>query len=255
MLQRRRPAHRRYNFVLKTAIFLCMVLLHAGLVAFLAKWLVSTTAFSKGSDGSKGEHTGNMGGESGHHGGHGHQEAGHDTGLSPEHFTMEGVVRAVYKDPGAEFIQVDPCGSSAAEAREKGCMYGMLYGAWLPKECYDEETEANFKKYTNWKFWLQGNRTEERSWDDVARGEYDYVLVEWEYHQRHCAEMNRRIFTAMSRRGLKSIDSYLSRWQHIDHCAHSAMEQRPTHELNAILWRKFPDCGVVRWKNQAHSDV
>jgi len=68
-------------------------------------------------------------------------------------------------------------------------------------------------------------------------------------HQRHCAEMNRRLFTAMSRRGLRSIDSYLSQWEHTDHCAHSAMEVNPTHELNAILWRKFPDCGVIRWKS------
>ena len=68
-------------------------------------------------------------------------------------------------------------------------------------------------------------------------------------HQRHCAEMNRRVFTAMSRRGIHTIDSYLSQWAHTDHCAHSIMEVRPTHELGAILWRKFPDCGVVRWKN------
>lgn len=53
----------------------------------------------------------------------------------------------------------------------------------------------------------------------------------------------------MARRGLNTLDSYLSQWDHTDHCAHSAMEQRPLHELNAILWRKFPDCGLVRWKN------
>jgi len=69
-------------------------------------------------------------------------------------------------------------------------------------------------------------------------------------HQRHCAEMGRRFFTAISRRGMKTIDSYLSQWAHTDHCAHSIMESNPTHELMAILQRKFPDCGLIRWKNE-----
>ena len=61
--------------------------------------------------------------------------------------------------------------------------------------------------------------------------------------------MNRRLFTAMSRRGIHTIDSYLSQWAHFHHCQNSLMQQKPMHELSAILWRKFPDCGVIRWKN------
>jgi len=83
----------------------------------------------------------------------------------------------------------------------------------------------------------------------VAQGEHEYVLVEWLYHQRHCAEMGRRFFTAISRRGLHTIDSYLSQWAHTDHCAHAIMESNPDHQLMAILQRKFPDCGLIRWKN------
>ncbi|ORY65440.1 uncharacterized protein BCR38DRAFT_484861 [Pseudomassariella vexata] len=237
----RRPTHRRYNLALKAILLLFVLILHAALVVFLASWLAPTFFGSPGN--TKADGVSKPGIKGGHNG---------DTCQSEDsyrQYTFDGVVRDDYKNPHAEFLHTDPCGQSAAEARARGCRYGMLYGAWLPEACYDEETEENFRKYTDWKFWLQPNRTEERSWDEVAKGEYDYVLVEWEYHQRHCAEMNRRLFTAMARRGLHSIDSYLSQWKHTDHCAHSAMEQRPTHELNAILWRKFPDCGVVRWKN------
>jgi hypothetical protein len=94
--------------------------------------------------------------------------------------SIEGTPRDDYKNPEAEFLQIDPCGSTAAEARERGCRFGMLYGAWLPNECYDEESEENFRKHTEWKFWLQPNRTEELTWDEVSKGEHDYVLVEWE---------------------------------------------------------------------------
>jgi hypothetical protein len=61
--------------------------------------------------------------------------------------------------------------------------------------------------------------------------------------------MNRRLFTAVSRRGLHTIDSYLSQWRHTNHCAHAAMIQKPYHELGGLLWRKFPDCGLIRWKD------
>lgn len=124
-------------------------------------------------------------GMTGQHSTGGHSHGGHSdnscqTDSTHHRYGFEGVIPAVYKDPSAEFSQVNPCGHSTAEARERGCRYGMLYGAWLPEECYDEETEENFKKYTNWRFWLQPNRTEEVSWDEVAKGEHEYVLVEWE---------------------------------------------------------------------------
>ncbi|KAH8892932.1 hypothetical protein GQ53DRAFT_861222 [Thozetella sp. PMI_491] len=245
--ERKRPAQRRYNLILKSLLVFLVLLLHAGLVALIARWAAPTLFATSGSMTSDT-------GSSYHHGGSSYQHTEHhDESCQPEdsnvEYTLEGVVRDPYKDQNAEFLQVDPCGSTAEEARARGCRYGVLYGAWLPEECYDEETEERFRKHTNWRFWGQPNRTEEISWDEYAKGEYEYVLVEWEYHQRHCAEMNRRLFTAMSRRGLHTIDSYLSRWDHTDHCAHSAMEQRPMHELSAILWRKFPDCGVIRWKN------
>lgn len=156
----KRPAKRRHNLALKSLLLVCVLVLHAGLVVLLARWL--GVAFPWGSGGG--------GGAAG---------PAHSQPKEPK-YGFEGVIPAVYKDPTAEFMQVNPCGHSAEEARARGCRYGMLYGAWLPEECYDEETEERFKHYTNWRFWLQPNRTQEVSWDEVARGEFEYVLVEWE---------------------------------------------------------------------------
>lgn len=141
-------------------------------------------------------------GTTGHHSHGGHSDSSCQTNSTHIRYGFEGVIPAVYKDPGAEFSQINPCGHNAAEARARGCRYGMLYGAWLPEECYDEETEENFKKYTNWRFWLQPNRTEEVSWDEVAKGEHEYVLVEWEceYHPlQRCVVLDRYSLTMFAR--------------------------------------------------------
>lgn len=161
----RSARQRRYNLTIKAFLLLLLLVAHAGLVVLLAKWLASSFLGPyKSSDPDESHH--------------------HDSTclIRDEHvqYTFEGVIPAVYKDPQAEFLMKDPCGRTAAEARANGCRYGMLYGAWLPEACYDEETEENFKKHTNWRFWLQPNRTEELSWDEVAKGEHEYVLVEWQ---------------------------------------------------------------------------
>ncbi|KAK5659326.1 hypothetical protein OQA88_1419 [Cercophora sp. LCS_1] len=248
--ERRRlsPAQRFYRLALRSLAAFILLLIHAGLVLLLARWIISNTpTTSKPPSPKKMPHG---------HGGHGssaNANSGYTSGAGDMethkvHYTLEGVPPSIYKDPLAEFSMVNPCGSSAAEARANGCRFGVLYGAWLPQQCWDDESEERFKAYDDWKFYLQPNRTEPLTWDQVAEGEHDYVLVEWQYHQRHCAEMGRRFFTAVSKRGLQSIDSYLSQWAHTDHCAHSIMEVNPTHELMAILQRKFPDCGLIRWK-------
>ncbi|KAK3318881.1 hypothetical protein B0H66DRAFT_252085 [Apodospora peruviana] len=218
-----RRFHQRYHLACKATLIL---LLLASAVVLLAGWLASV--FSSSEDSAV---------------------VACEVPALDREYTFEGIKKALWKDPTAEFLMIDPCGSTPAEARVRGCRYGMLYGSWLPDECWDDESETRFKNAGHWKFWLQPNRTEELSWDEVAKGEHEYVLVEWEYHQRHCADMNRRLFTAMSRRGLQTIDSYLSQWGHFHHCQNSLMTQKPMHELSAILWRKFPDCGVIRWKN------
>ncbi|KAK3994201.1 hypothetical protein QBC44DRAFT_379556 [Cladorrhinum sp. PSN332] len=253
--ERRRlsPAQRFKRLALRSVALFVVLLIHAGLVLLLARWIISNIPTK--SEPSSPNSSKTMSHGHGGHGGHGSTGNGYVKGAGDMethqvHYTIEGVPPSIYKDDGAEFSMVDPCGSSAAEAKARGCRFGVLYGAWLPQQCWDDESEERFKAYDDWKFYLKPNRTEPLTWDQVAEGDHEYYLVEWQYHQRHCAEMGRRFFTAVSRRGLNTIDSYLSQWAHTDHCAHSVMEVNPTHELMAILQRKFPDCGLIRWKNE-----
>ncbi|KAH8691587.1 hypothetical protein BGW36DRAFT_349670 [Talaromyces proteolyticus] len=150
---------------------------------------------------------------------------------------------------GRDFLLKAPCGQSAAEARERGCRFGMLYFAWLPEQCYDEKIEEDFKNFKEWKFWLFQNRTGEITWDEAATGEYDRLYAEWEQHQRHCVDMFRRLHRVMaSSSGLLSIDSHLSDWDHTEHCSRVLMErERSIHDLNSVRRLKYPDCGLLRW--------
>ena len=187
--ERRRlsPAQRFYRLALRSLGFFVVFLIHAGLVLLLARWIISSPPQTSDPSPSASSPPlsmphGSHGGHGGGHGGNGGYEsaAAGDMESHKVHYTLEGVPPSIYKDPSAEFSMVNPCGSSAAEARAAGCRFGVLYGAWLPQQCWDDETEERFRAYDDWRFHLQPNRTEELTWDQVAEGEHDYVLVEWQ---------------------------------------------------------------------------
>lgn len=54
----------------------------------------------------------------------------------------------------------------------------------------------------------------------------------------------------MRGKGLLSIDSDISKRKHHRHCAKLILLDRetPPHTLNSIVFVKFPDCGLLRWK-------
>jgi hypothetical protein len=111
--------------------------------------------------------------------------------------SFEGLVRPSDKDlSGTEFLMKDPCGRSPAEARARGCRFGMLYYSWLPEECYDEQIEEEWKAFNGWKYWLYPNRTGEVSWDEAATGEYDVLLVDWESKSSNSKLLRQRVATA-----------------------------------------------------------
>ncbi|KAK5942583.1 hypothetical protein PMZ80_005148 [Knufia obscura] len=81
---------------------------------------------------------------------------------------------------GAQYLMKKPCGTSAAEARARGCRYGMVNSAWLPEECYDEETEKQFKEIKEWEFWIMPNKTGFVTWEEAATGDFDLLWAEWD---------------------------------------------------------------------------
>lgn len=44
-------------------------------------------------------------------------------------------------------LKYDQCGTTANEARERGCVFEITGFTWLPQECQDTETEDEFLQY------------------------------------------------------------------------------------------------------------
>jgi len=164
VFERRTRAQRFYHHAIRGFIFLLLLFAHAGLVLLLAKWVMSSVPMHFGAAPKPMDDMGGM--THGH--GHGQSSGGYKVAEDMDshvRYTLEGVPPSIYKDPSAEFSMVNPCGSTAAEAKARGCRFGVLYGAWLPQECWDDETEERFRSFTDWKFYLQPNRTQEITWD------------------------------------------------------------------------------------------
>jgi hypothetical protein len=158
------PRHRRYRFIGKAFILLSILIVLVGFAYLVARWtalsFLDLSASSKAVNMSSSEIEGK---------GDGQCIQWQDSSHSFEK-----------NSSGPDFLLKEPCGQSAAEARERGCRFGMLYFAWLPEQCYDEEIEEDFKNFKEWKFWLFQNRTGEITWDEAATGEHDRLWAEWE---------------------------------------------------------------------------
>ena len=59
-----------------------------------------------------------------------------------------------------------------------------------------------------------------------------------------------RFHQIVSKKGLLAVDSNLSRRSHMAHCVGAVNERdRSPHDLNTFSNIKYPDCGVLRWKD------
>jgi hypothetical protein len=49
--------------------------------------------------------------------------------------------------PRQKALVYDQCGKTAEEARARGCVFEITGFTWIPKECYDPDTEEEFLNY------------------------------------------------------------------------------------------------------------
>jgi hypothetical protein len=142
-------------------------------------------------------------------------------------------------------IMVKPCGSSPEEARAKGCHFDVISFNWLPDECYDDELSQEFDHELEW--FLDQNRTQPLSHEQIMTGEHTGVYVNWEYHLRHCTAMWKKFHRAViGNLGKQAIDSYIGSYQHSRHCELMVLADRsiPLDVINTRITLKYPDCGI-----------
>ena len=147
----------------------------------------------------------------------------------------------------ASEVMVAPCGSTAAEAKQRGCHFDVISFCWLPDACYDSELSDAFDGYTKWEWFLDPNKTQPITHEIAMTGEHTDLFVNWEYHLMHCTAMWKKLHRAVLGDGKRAIDGYIGTMVHTEHCSNMLLQDRDValEEINTIIQVKFPDCGIV----------
>ncbi|KAK9424902.1 putative Major facilitator superfamily transporter [Seiridium unicorne] len=141
-----------------------------------------------------------------------------------------------------------PCGETPEEARALGCYFDVISFCWLPERCYDAELSDRFDHQTQWEWFMDPNRTEPLTHQQIMTGEHTGLYVNWEYHLLHCTTMWEKMHRAlMGPHGKKAIDGYIASYSHTQHCGHMLLSDRDVQldVINTIILVKYPDCGMV----------
>ncbi|KAH6659514.1 hypothetical protein BKA67DRAFT_666304 [Truncatella angustata] len=144
-------------------------------------------------------------------------------------------------------IMVKPCGSTPGEATARGCHFDVISFCWLPDECYDAELSQEFDNENQLEWFLDPNRTEPLSHDEIMTGKYTGLYVNWEYHVRHCTAMWKKMHRAiMGDLGNRAIDGYIGSYEHTEHCEQMLIGGRDVafDTINTRIRVKYPDCGI-----------
>ncbi|KAI1126940.1 hypothetical protein F5Y10DRAFT_266651 [Nemania abortiva] len=148
--------------------------------------------------------------------------------------------------PG-DYMMREPCGSTPEEATERGCRFDVASFCWLPDACYDGGLSEQFDNYRDWEWFLDPDKTQPLSRQQVMTGKYPEVFVRWGYHIRHCTAMWMKMHRALMGPGTSAIDSYIGNIHHTHHCGEMLLDREvDTEDLNTIILVKYPDCGLVK---------
>ncbi|KAG8409592.1 hypothetical protein J3459_017418 [Metarhizium acridum] len=156
-------------------------------------------------------------------------------------------------EPARVQTMVKPCGTTSAEARKRGCHFDPVSFCWLPTACYDKELTKDFDVGLEW--YLDANRTQPVSHEQIMTGEYTGLYVNWEYHISHCTAMWKKMHRAiMSGLGNAAIDSYIGVYAHTAHCETMLLKGRhiAADVINTRIKVKFPDCEMdyTSWRRE-----
>jgi hypothetical protein len=133
-----------------------------------------------------------------------------------------------------------PCGQTAAEAREKGCLFDVMTMAWQSPECFDEDLNAEFMDLGPWNFYSDQSGSRMMSYDEISeRG-----VISWtdrRYFITHCVYAYKSLHRVWQR-GWRT-DSNSASTEHVELCARVLANQSiPLDALTTMIHVDFPSC-------------
>lgn len=161
----------------------------------------------------------------------------------------------------------DQCGTTADEARARGCVFETTGFTWLPKECHDKDTEEEFLSFIQKheiNLYRDTNYTDVVSIEEIRLGNgpgcescptliYTFLLltiavfVRQQYHVTHCQFLLKKLHR-LSASG-RMVDGQIMPTHHTEHCIEQTLQlaQNPSWRKEAIQlsYTKFPYCGKV----------
>ncbi|KAI1251379.1 hypothetical protein MGN70_005947 [Eutypa lata] len=144
-------------------------------------------------------------------------------------------------------VMVQPCGSTPAEARARGCHFDVISFCWLPDACYDAELSSGFLHEHKLEWFEDPAKEQPLSYEEIMTGEHTGLYVNWEYHVAHCTAMWRKMHRAiLGDLGKAAIDEYIGVYAHTAHCEEMLLGGRGVafETINTRIAVKYPNCGI-----------
>ncbi|CAI6336613.1 unnamed protein product [Periconia digitata] len=139
------------------------------------------------------------------------------------------------------------CGTTAAEARSRNCVFETTGFTWLPSACADPTTEAEFLAYIEkerLELYRDVNYTDVVPIEEVRRGEGKGFFVTQAYHITHCLFLLKKLHRAVNEGRL--LDGQIMPAHHTEHCVEMALKGPGFKEgVVQLSYTKFPYCGRV----------
>jgi hypothetical protein len=133
-----------------------------------------------------------------------------------------------------------PCGQTAAEALEKGCIFDIMSMAWQSPECYDPDLAEEFADLGPWIFYSSQDGRQILPYKQVSQtGQISWTTRR--YFVQHCVYGWKAMHRAWQR-GWR-MDSNLASIEHTELCARVLQNTSvPLEEITTRIHVDFPSC-------------
>lgn len=136
------------------------------------------------------------------------------------------------------------CGTSAAEAKARGCRFDIMSFSWLPPVCDDKEVTEMFLEAGNWTWSRDPQGKHVISQEDVGTGDFEYLFTNYRYHLTHCVYIWQKFHRALFTGDLSRIDGYSAGIGHTEHCSKMLLDRSLSLDhWGIVATTKFPSCG------------
>lgn len=122
--------------------------------------------------------------------------------------------------PLPEPVNLGGCGATHLEARQKGCVFDFILGAWMRPQCLDEGIYDEYIhkwKTLNITLYKDGETEEETDLEYAMKGDYEFIWGVGNFHHLHCSYALEKNWKLLSHEIHAVPDNVLTD-EHMTHC-------------------------------------